>query len=198
MSAASQVSTQARVAVSRQSNWLTAELLAGAATEATSQGESLLVALQRLAGRSPDEVLETVSRHSGLPALGLVDLEAMTPDFSLVSYGECLERECLLMTDAQGVRHFVAGNPLDAALHTWAAHQIQGYFKLAFTHPLELKAMLSRLEAHQQALAQVIRLEQGVPPRSDADDSEEISLRSIARDESQVVRLVNSTLYVAH
>lgn len=55
--------------------------------------------------------------------------------------------------------------------------------------------MLSRLEAHQQAITQVIRLEQGPSLHS---ESEEISLKSIAKDESQVVRLVNSTLYDAH
>ncbi len=55
--------------------------------------------------------------------------------------------------------------------------------------------MLSRLEAHQQALSQLIRLDQTIAQNTDA---EEISLTSIAQDESQVVRLVNSTLYDAH
>ena len=179
-------------------DWLTPTLLNEAAAAASAEGESVLVSLQRLSSRSPEEVLDAVGRHAGLPAVSLPELEAMTPDFSLVSYGECLERECLQMTDAQGVRHFVSGNPLDSALYTWATHRIPGYFRLAFSHPLELKAMLSRLEAHQQAISQVIRLEQGAISRGNGAESEEISLRSIARDESQVVRLVNSTLYDAH
>ncbi len=117
-----------------------------------------------------------------VPSLTLRELEAMTPDFSLVTYGECLERECLLVADAEGTRCFVSGNPLDEAVFTWAAHKIPGYFRLACSHPLELKAMLSRLEAHQQAISQVIRLEQGAA--SQGFESEEISLRSIARDDS--------------
>lgn len=179
-------------------DWLTPTLLNDAAAAASAEGESVLVSLQRLSSRSPEEVLDAVGRHAGLPVVSLPELEAMTPDFSLVSYGECLERECLQMTDAQGVRHFVSGNPLDNALYTWATHRIPGYFRLAFSHPLELKAMLPRLEAHQQASSQVIRLEQGAISRGNGAESEEISLRSIARDESQVVRLVNSTLYDAH
>jgi general secretion pathway protein E len=179
-------------------DWLTAALLKEAAAEATTQGEPMLVALQRLGQRTPDEVLWATAQRSGLAALTLAELEAMTPDFSFVSYGECLERECLLAADDQGMRHFVSSNPLDDALYTWATHRVEGYFRLAFSHPLELKAMLSRLEAHQQAISQVIRLEQAVALQGAGGESEEISLRSIARDESQVVRLVNSTLYDAH
>lgn len=179
-------------------SWLTPALLNDAMATASSEGEPVLVALQRLSARSPENVLDAVGQHTGLPMLAMSELEVMTPDFSLVSYGECLERECLLMIDAQGLRHFVSGNPLDSALYTWATQRIPGYFGLAFSHPLELKAMLSRLEAHQQAISQVIRLEQGAPSRSLGAENEEISLRSIARDASQVVRLVNSTLYDAH
>jgi len=186
------------VTASLEFDWLTPVLLREAAAEATAQGEPMLVTLQRLSQRTPDEVLKAVAQRSGLPALTLPELEAMTPDFSLVSYGECLERECLVAADDQGMRYFVSSNPLDDALYTWATHKIEGYFRLAFTHPLELKTMLARLEAHQQAISQVIRLEQGSASRDAGSESEEISLRSIARDESQVVRLVNSTLYDAH
>ena len=130
-----------------------------------------------------------------LRTLTLGELSAMTPDFSLLSYGECLERECLLVADAQDVRYFVSANPLDESLCTWASFKIPGGFALALAHPVELKAMLSRLEANGQAIAQVIRLEHvGVPHAA----NEEITLKSIARDESQVVRLANSTLYDAH
>ncbi|MDP9877267.1 general secretion pathway protein E [Variovorax boronicumulans] len=186
------------VATALEAEWLTPVLLKAATAEATAQGESMLVALQRLSQRTPDEVLRAAAHRSGLAALTLPELEAMTPDFSLVSYGECLERECLVAADGQGMRYFVSSNPLDDALYTWATHKIEGYFRLAFTHPLELKAMLARLEAHQQAISQVIRLEQGSASRDAGSESEKISLRSIARDESQVVRLVNSTLYDAH
>ncbi|RIX83203.1 GspE/PulE family protein [Acidovorax cavernicola] len=186
------------VATALESEWLTPVLLKQAKAEATAQGESMLVALQRLSQRTPDEVLRAAAQRSGLAALTLPELEAMTPDFSLVSYSECLERECLVAADGQGMRYFVSSNPLDEALYTWATYRIEGYFRLAFTHPLELKAMLARLEAHQQAISQVIRLEQASAARDAGSESEEISLRSIARDESQVVRLVNSTLYDAH
>jgi general secretion pathway protein E len=175
--------------------WLSADLLRQAAAEGCAQGEPMLVALARLSLREMAEVMTAVSRFTGVPALPLAALEAMEPDFSVVTYGECLEKECLVVTDARSKRRFVSGNPLDEALCTWASHRLDGAFSLAFAHPLELRTMLSRLEAHRSAIAQVIGIEQGAAQRI---DSEEISLKSIARDASQVVRLVNSTLYDAH
>nr|WP_241023547.1 GspE/PulE family protein [Burkholderia sp. Ac-20365] len=75
-----------------------------------------------------------------------------------------------------------------------ASYRISGYFDLAFAHPVELKALLARFEGQQEALAQLIRLD---TTDAAAQDVEEISLTSIASSESQVVRLVNSTLYDA-
>lgn len=175
--------------------WLDATLIEEAAVTAVMHGEPVILSLQRISQRPHEEVVAAASRRTGLPAFGLPRLERMAPDFSVVSYAECLDKECLVMIGEDDDRHFVLGNPFDEVLCTWASHRIDGDFVLAFAHPLELRAMLSRLEAHQQAIAQVIRLEQGASLRI---ESEEISLKSIAKDESQVVRLVNSTLYDAH
>ncbi len=175
--------------------WLNAALIEEAALAALMHGESVILSLQRISQRPHEEVVAAASHRTGLPVFALSRLERMAPDFSVVSYAECLDKECLVLVEDDDDRHFVLSNPFDEVLCTWASHRIAGDFALAFAHPLELRAMLSRLEAHQQAIAQVIRLEQGASLRV---ESEEISLKSIAKDESQVVRLVNSTLYDAH
>lgn len=171
------------------------ELIEDAQAAALAQGEPLLVTLQRLAAIGPEAAVQALSRQTGLPCLSLAALEQLVPEFATLDYAVCLQRQCVLLVDAGNRRWFVSGNPLDDDLQTWASYHIPGHFRLAFTHPLELKALLARLEAHQQALSQLIRLEQ---PAVQSLDAEEISLTSIARDESQVVRLVNSTLYDAH
>lgn len=174
---------------------LTAALIEEARLQALQQGEPLLLALQRLGSCGPEAAMAALAQHSGLRAFSREDLDALTPDFALISYAECLQRECVLLVAEDGSRIFVASHPLDDALYTWASYRVAGVFALGFAHPLELKALLARLEAHQQALSQLIRLEQTTVRGSEA---EEISLTSIAQDESQVVRLVNSTLYDAH
>lgn len=121
-------------------------------------------------------------------------LDALTPDFSTISYSECLQRLCLVATDNQGQRLFVLTSD-DSALITWASYRINGAFTVVFADVATLKAVLTRLESHQQALSQLIQMDKG---RDNERNSEEISLTSIAQDASQVVRLVNSTLYNAH
>lgn len=165
------------------------------ARQAREQGEPLLLALQRLSALDADELLRYAQAETGITALSLGQMEQMTPDFSLLDYADCLRRQCIFLVDMAGICHFITSDPFDDSLFTWATYHTDAAFRIAFTHPLEMRALLSRLEAHQQALSQLIRLEHEVAGLS---DSEEISLASIAQDESQVVRFVNSTLYDAH
>ena len=175
--------------------WLNFELLDKAKSLSLAQEEPLLTSLQRLSNQSPEAMLAALSLLTGIEVLSLAQMENMVPDFSILNYAECLQRECLLLSSPEYVKYFISTNPLDHALYNWASYRLKGPFRVAFSHPLELKAMLFRLESHQQAITQLIRLDQTV---SQGNIVEEISLNSIANDDSQVVRLVNSTLYDAH
>lgn len=170
-----------------------------------SSNEPLLIALEKVSGLSPDESLRFAATETGMRVLRLADMERTTPDFSAFSYAECLQRECVVLASPPDSNEksckphqnpvFVCCDPWNQALVSLASYRLRGYFDLAFAHPLELKALLARFGSDQEALTQLIRLdgtERGVA------DAEEISLTSIASDESQVVRLVNSTLYDAH
>ncbi|WP_410209740.1 GspE/PulE family protein [Aquirhabdus sp.] len=161
---------------------------------AAEQGESVLVSLQRITKTPLDELLQRVAEYTETQMFSLVELETMTPDFSVLTYTDCLQRECIVFEDALQHKFFISGNPFDRSLYTWASYRISGYFQFAFTHPIELKTILSRLESHQQVIPQLIRLEQ---MNQSSTGVEEISLASIANDASQIVRLVNSTLYDA-
>jgi general secretion pathway protein E len=167
--------------------------------------DPLLIALEKVAGFSPDEALRFAAEETGMKHLRIPQMEAMRPDFSVFSYAECLQRDCVVLLstsenhqnfdEVTENRVFVCSDPWSGALISLASNRMLGYFDLAFSHPLELRALLARYGSDQEALAQLIRLD---GTAKDAADSEEISLSSIASDESQVVRLVNSTLYDAH
>lgn len=174
---------------------LSAAVIDEARALSLSQGKPMVMALQQLCGGSPEEMLTALSGHTGLTLLSLAALEAMTPDFAVVSYPECLQYDCIALVDRQGERVLVSTDPLNESLYMWASYRIPGYFRPAFTHPLELKALLATLESHQQALSQLVQVEQSDERNAEVED---ISLASIVQDESQVVRLVNSTLYDAH
>ena len=86
--------------------------------------------------------------HDAAPrAMTFAELAPLANDFASLSLGECLERECLLLADDDGTRYFVSSEPLDELLCTWASHRIPGRFAIVHTHPADLKALLSRLEA---------------------------------------------------
>jgi len=182
-----------------------ASLLQRARELALNGREPVLCMLEKLAGFSAEETLLFVSDESGMPMWRLAEMEAMTPDFSALSYADCLKQNCVVLNhnsnDVEEGHHsearqiFICDDPWNNTLISLASYRLLGYFDLACAHPLELKVLLARFGSDQEALSQLIQLE-----RTDngALDAEEISLTSIASDESQVVRLVNSTLYDAH
>lgn len=179
------------------------ELLQRARTLAATSAMPMLNALESLGGFSAQQTMHFAAANSGIRAIGLTEMEALSPALSSFSYAECLTHNCIVLChDTSGTGEgidnhpvFVFDDPWNDALITLASYRMAGYFDLAFAHPVELKAVLSRFEGHQDALSQLIRLEQ---IDAATQDIEEISLTSIASNESQVVRLVNSTLYDAH
>lgn len=184
----------------------TAALLAQARSLARTEGEPLLCALEKVGGLPADDMLALVAGESRMAVLRLAQMEAMTPDFSGFSYAECLQQNCAVLhdgdraaadDDGNGESHriLVCDDPWNTALVSLASYRLSGYFDLAFAHPLELKALLARFGSDQETLSQLIRLDHAA---DGANGAQEISLASIASDDSQVVRLVNSTLYDAH
>lgn len=181
------------------------ELLSRAIDLAKANDEPLLIALETIMDLSPDDVLQFGADQTGMAIRRLTGMEDATPDFTVFSYAECIQRNCVLLRYAASETGdksteayklvFVCTDPWDATLTSLASYRVPGYFELAFAHPLELKALLARYDGDHDALAQLIRLDEKY---KDTVGPEQISLASIASDKSQVVRLVNSTLYDAH
>ena len=170
------------------------QIIAKASLQARQQAQSMLSSLENILNTTSDNMLKMVVDYTGIQLFTIEQLEKFSPNFSFISYGDCLQRNCLVLEDELGNKLFIHDNPFDQQVYTWASYLINGYFELGFTHPIELKALLSRYETHQHVLPQLIGLEQ---QQSQNLNTEEISLTSIANDSSQIVRLVNSTLYDA-
>lgn len=165
-----------------------------ASMHAQQYGQPILVSLQEILSFSTEKILKDSATYSGIKHLSSEQIVDLSPNFSTISYSDCLQRNCLLLEDKNGGKVFVSDNPFDQQIYTWASYVLKGVFALAFTHPIELKTLLSHYEAQQQILPQLIGIEQ---QQSQETNTEEISLTTIAKDSSQIVRLVNSTLYDA-
>ncbi|AMN80587.1 GspE/PulE family protein [Pseudomonas azotoformans] len=169
--------------------------IASARSSFELEREPVLLALQRLSGRPTAEVLAAVHAYTGWLLLEQHDVEQMSADFNELEYAECLKRECLFMAGADKQRWLVTSDPLDPDLASWASYKFDGLFQLAFAHPQVIKTQLAVYEGQDHAITRLSPLSLRI---EDAPRVEEISPGSIARDQSQVIRLVNSTLYDAH
>lgn len=161
---------------------------------ALEQAKPFITCMDELLGDGLEKTLQQVAQYSGIALLQSDWLEHLQPNFTVISYAECLQRNCLVLEDEKGNQLFVVDNPFDQQLLTWASYLLSSYFKLIFTHPVELKVLLTQYESSQHVLSELVHVEKD---QHSSTGNEEISLTTIANDSSQIIRLVNSTLYDA-
>ncbi|MCY1392232.1 Type II secretion system protein E [compost metagenome] len=177
------------------SAWWSPELLTEASSISLERKEPILRVLQEVAGCGTDELLSAIKEYTGWHHLSLQEVELMEPNFDALNYVECLRRDSLLLSDASGERWLVTGNPIDPDLSSWASCHFSGYFRIGFLLPEEIKKLFGRFESQSQVLTNLSVEE---TDQINHGRMEDISPASIARNESEVIRLVNSTLYEAH
>lgn len=141
---------------------------------------------------TPDQVREWAGT-AGLPWLDIEQLRGLPPAFEMLPYADALQRDCLLVQQADGLCLVVA-RPWDTDLLAWAEEAIKAPKQLAVAHQADIEAVLARHEDGQRAMDALAPSTQATASDGDVED---LSLRSIGEDSSPVVRFVNSTLYDA-
>lgn len=174
---------------------LTAGDVARARARAHASGRALIDELEQASRMPAREFAAALGRLFGLPVLETGDMETMTPQFGALPLAEALRRDCVLLRDAGGDLVGVAGDPFDDASQDWLRARAGGRYRAALALRADLRAYLVKFEASLRAMDLL---------HADADDEEAtrrevevLSLTSISQDESQAVRVVNSTLYDA-
>jgi len=163
--------------------------------EARAAGQPVVMRIQEKMGICPEVTLLTLAAQNHLPALGMTALNALTVDFSRLSFNEAARRHCLVGTDSHEQLWLVLTDPWDNQAQAYAAHVLGTPFQTGLAHPADLAALLAR---HEEGLRAMEGLG-GTGLGSTALDpgAEALSFASIAEDASPVVRLVRSTLYDA-
>jgi general secretion pathway protein E len=163
-----------------------------ARAEAAQARRRLVDVLEERLALDPDEFVQQLSAAHSTPLIKMGELRELAPAFDLLPYGEAAERGCVLVRDASGELLLVADDPFSLENHAWAEDRIRAPFAWRLAHRRDLAAYLSAHEETLRAL-DAVRAEAGV-----ADEGrggiEDLSLKSIAEDASEVVRLVRSTL----
>ncbi len=177
---------------------LTAELIQQARQASVAQGSSVLTAVHRLSGLGPEAVTTGLGQLLGFGTLAMAELQALTPDFEVISYVDCTQRGLVVAHGSDHQPLVVLSDPFDVASETHvlrcaAQHGFSAPQRM-LCHPDDLQAWLLQLE---QKLRAMDGFESTQSAAADEDVAAVITLASISDDSSSVVKLVNSTLYDA-
>lgn len=174
---------------------ITPELIDKARSYATTQDVSLFSALLDISKIPQDVLMGALGDYFGYQVLPMNTLQAFRPDFDCVGYSECMQRGMLIAADEVECPYLILSDPFDISTEDWALRRY-GRFKkppkIVLASPDDLSALFAQHE-------RLLRAMDGFDSKSVIFNDEEvaavITLASINDDTSQVVKLVNSTIY---
>ena len=159
--------------------------------QAQRQGQPLLSVLGATHG---EQALAALAAQLGMPLFSIAHIAQCEAELGLISFEECLRRECLAVRDARGSLLVAIADPFSAPLADWLNVRLDAAFQLVLMERADLLACLAKIEESQRMVSEVVsQAEYG----RDHDGVEDISARRISGDTNPVVKLVNSTLYDA-
>lgn len=174
---------------------LTLNQLEQAKALALQSNRPLLDVFEELSNYTPDVFLQALGRFMCYPVMNVLQLHGMTPAFDLLSFAESGKLGCVIIRDNTGVISLAFANPFDTHLQNRIEQYWHQQLPWVLVHSKDLAAYLAHHESTMRAMHGMqdsdqvtTQVEQGI---------EEISLRSISEDTSQVVKFVRSTLHDA-
>lgn len=176
---------------------LGAALLEQARIYSASADVGIPQALQTVTGCSNAELMQALSHEFSYPVLGIMQMQAQSPDFDTLPYTDCVERNLVWLRDGHGQATLVLSDPFDGISESWGLRRGRsrhGRVLVALAHPDDLHAYLVQQERQVRAMDgfEVQDVQSG-----DDEVAAVITLATISDDSSPVVKLVNSTLYDA-
>jgi general secretion pathway protein E len=171
-------------------------LLATARKCSLTSGRTLALELAELAGITVDELAVRAQVSLGVQYFALKSLCDGLPDFSKISYTDCVSRAVFPLRHGEQC-YFVLPDPWDDQALQWLSNKIGRYPLLAWGGKSEI---LAALEQAQHRLKASSELSTGVSEqRGTASDSPGniISIESIERSTSPIVRFVDAAIYDA-
>jgi general secretion pathway protein E len=171
---------------------LSTEQISQARRTAAAARRRIVDVLEESVAADPDGFTARLAATLRLEVLSLAQLRAAAPAFDLLPLSECAQRGCALLR-AEGGRLLLAfDDPFSGELHAWAEERIGAPFSWCLVHRGDLVAFLAAHEESLRAL-DAVHEEHGTGP-ADSGRVEDLSLKAIGDESSEVVRLVRSTL----
>ncbi|HEY1290530.1 MAG TPA: GspE/PulE family protein [Burkholderiales bacterium] len=171
---------------------ITAGEIAQARKLATASRRRLVDVLEESLQGDADAFTVRLATTLRLEFLTMSQLREASPAFDLLPFGECSQRGCALLRSADGRLLLAFDDPFSGELHAWAEERIAEPFNWCLVHRGDLVAFLASHEESMRALDDVEAQVAAGPAESGR--IEDLSLKAIGDESSEVVRLVRSTL----
>jgi general secretion pathway protein E len=163
-----------------------------AARGAAVGGRRLVDTLEEHLALAPDEFMARLGATLRLPVVRMEALRSAAPAFDILSFNECSAHGCVLVRNGEANPILVIDDPFHAQLQSWADERIHQLYSWALVHPGDLVAFLAGHEDMLRALDTVQA--ESAQTTENKQHIEDLSLKSISDETSEVVRLVRSTL----
>ena len=172
---------------------VTAEVIAAARGAALTAKRRTVDVLEENLGLEPDVFIDHLAEVARMRVMRMDELRAAVPVFEMLPYNECAQRGCVLLREQDGGLVLAADDPFSPELAAWAEERLAATpFAWRLVHRGDLAAMLA---SHEETLRALDSLKADATAVSgDSERAEDISLRAIGDESSEVVRLVRSTL----
>ena len=158
---------------------------------ATAARRRLVDVLEESLGLDADAFTARLAQTLRLEPLRMEELRGLAPAFDLLPFAECAQRGCVLLR-SEGELLLAFDDPFSAELQAWAEERIAEPFAWRIAHRGDLVAFLA---AHEESLRALDEVRAGAAAGpNERGRVEDLSLRAIGEETSEVVRLVRSTL----
>ena len=163
-----------------------------AAARANASGRRLVDVLEERLALQPDEFAARLAATFRFEPLRMEDLRRLDPAFDAVPFAECSQKGCVVLRDPQRGLLLATDDPFSADQEAWAAERLREPFTWRLVHRGDLVAYLA---SHEETLRALDSLREEVGAGGEAERAaEDLSLKNISDESSEVVRLVRSTL----
>jgi general secretion pathway protein E len=171
---------------------LSLELIHEARASAAASRRRTVDVLEERLGLDAEGFVRAIAGLSRLPATPMTWLRETRPAFDLLPLNECSVRGCVPVRNASGELFLITDDPFSIEIHAWAQERIVQPFAWCLAHRGDLAAFLSSHEETLRAL-DAVAAEAGAGA-AQPHGLENVSLKAISEETSDVVRLVRSTL----
>jgi general secretion pathway protein E len=152
----------------------------------------LVEVLENHMGLDPDAFVARLGATLKLQVMCMEELRNAEPAFDVLPFSEGSQRGCALVRGADGALLLVTDDPFSAEQQAWAEERIRLPFSVRLVHRGDLIAFVA---SHEETLRALDAVRADVADaREETRGIEDLSLRAISDESSEIVRLVRSTL----